>query len=161
MNLTDIRSLFAYDRWANEQMLLAAEAVGDEKYRQSVGGSFSSLQGTLSHIVGVEWVWVERFNGESPTAQPEWATNASASDLRGRLGEIEKRQDQFLASVSESELRRVIRYTNLAGEPKEYPLIRLFQHLINHSTYHRGQVVFMLRLLGATPPSTDLLNFAG
>ena len=53
----------------------------------------------------------------------------------------------------------LLRYTNRKGEVWEYALWRMIHHVVNHSTYHRGQVTNMLRLLGAQPATTDFLEF--
>ena len=68
-------------------------------------------------------------------------------------------QRAFVASLADDRLQRVGRYTNRKGETWEYVLWRQMQHLFNHSTYHRGQVTNMLRMLGARPVATDFLAY--
>ena len=79
--------------------------------------------------------------------------------MRPRLPQSSRTQDKFVASLVPEQLQRIGRYTNRKGEVWEYALWRQLYHLFNHSTYHRGQVTNMLRLLEARPAATDFLVF--
>ena len=68
-------------------------------------------------------------------------------------------QEAFLATLAPDDLQPVLRYTNRKGEVWEYALWRMIHHVVIHSTYHRGQVTNMLRLLGAQAATTDFLEF--
>jgi uncharacterized damage-inducible protein DinB len=83
----------------------------------------------------------------------------TAAAVRARWADLEREQAEFVASLTGESLRRVVRYVNLRGAAYSYPLWQMMHHVVNHSTYHRGQVVTMLRQLGATQPSTDFLIF--
>jgi uncharacterized damage-inducible protein DinB len=109
----------------------------------------------------VEWVWLRRWKGESPSALPEWATAPNPRILRQKLSEIEAERSAFLTSLGEQDMQRTVTYRNLKGEEWRYLLGDLLLHLANHSTYHRGQIATMLRQVGAKPLPTDLLVFKG
>src|SRR6476659_4999585 len=66
MDLESIRELYEYNRWANARSLEAAAAVSTEDFTREVGGSFASLRGTLAHMYGAEWIWLQRWKGISP-----------------------------------------------------------------------------------------------
>ena len=83
----------------------------------------------------------------------------TADSLRTRWLEIEVEQRAFLEVVTAERLLSIVRYVNRQGQTWEYPLWREMYHVVNHSTYHRGQVAAMLRQLGARPVSTDFLVF--
>jgi uncharacterized damage-inducible protein DinB len=68
-------------------------------------------------------------------------------------------QEAGLDALDDARLTQVVSYVNLKGESFAYPLGRMLQHVVNHSTYHRGQIATLLRQLGATPLSTDLLLY--
>jgi uncharacterized damage-inducible protein DinB len=72
---------------------------------------------------------------------------------------VQAGQRAFVTSLSDERLQRIGRYTNRKGETWEYALWRQLHHAFNHSTYHRGQVTNMLRLLGARPVATDFLVY--
>ena len=161
MNTTGLQSFFAYNEWANARLLAATADLSNEQFTRDLQSSFRSIRDTLSHIVAVEWVWLRRWKGESPSAGPDWAASPSRETLRNKLREVETERSAFLASLSDSDLMQPITYRNLKGEEWRYLLGDLLLHLVNHSTYHRGQITTMLRQVGITPPSTDLLIFKG
>jgi uncharacterized damage-inducible protein DinB len=159
MNADDFRDLFAYNEWANAQMLQSLESIDAERFAQNAGGSFGSLRDTLAHLVAVEWVWLSRWTGTSPTAVPDWAIESRLEKLRAKLAEIEKERALLIAALTDDSVHRRVAYRNLKGDALEYSLHDLLAHLVNHSTYHRGQIATLLRQAGGTPISTDLLLF--
>jgi uncharacterized damage-inducible protein DinB len=159
MDIETIRDLYAYNRWANARSLESASAVSFEDFTKEVGGSFASLRGTLAHMYGAEWIWLERWRGNSPRTLPFALDFPAVEAIRLRWQEVEREQTEFLDALHPDRLGEVISYVNLKGEAFAYPLGRMLQHVVNHSTYHRGQVATLLRQLGATPLSTDLLLY--
>jgi uncharacterized damage-inducible protein DinB len=91
-------------------------------------------------------------------AYGSWA-NALVFTAAGELTELEAERGSFLDGLSDADLDRVVSFRNLAGEPYADPLDGLIRHVVNHSTYHRGQVSTLLRQLGLTPPNTDLITY--
>ena len=65
----------------------------------------------------------------------------------------------YIASLKQEDLDRVLHYKTMAGTPMEGQLWQMLQHLVNHGSYHRGQVATLLRQLGAKPNSTDLIGY--
>lgn len=159
MNIAEVKRLVAYNEWANARLLRTVAKLGDNQVTRNLEGSFPSIRDTVSHIVTTEWMWLRRWKGESPFSLPEWSVASYPELLRNKLDEIETERASFLSSLRDHDLKREISYRNLKGEPWTYSMSDLFLHLINHSTYHRGQVATMLRQVGATPLPTDLLVF--
>lgn len=158
--LSEILELFAYDRWANRRVLDAAGALPDEDYIRDLGSSFPSVRDTLEHILAAEWVWLSRWRGVSPTRlRADWDP-VMLHALRSRWAAFEDDQAEFLSRLTDSRLREPVAYRQIDGRAFEQPLWLLMRHVANHSTYHRGQVVTMLRQLGAEGVSTDLVAFA-
>ncbi|HEX6133858.1 MAG TPA: DinB family protein [Longimicrobiales bacterium] len=159
MTIDEARELFAYNRWANDRVLRAAEALGEEQFTRDLHSSYPSVAATLAHILGAEWVWLSRWNGVSPTALPgDWSLD-TLDDMRGRWRTIEAEQTRFIESLDDRRLAAPITYRNFAGHTFTVPLATLLRHLINHSSYHRGQVTTMLRQLGAAAVATDLVLY--
>jgi len=104
-------------------------------------------------------VWLERWQARSPKELFTPDEFPSVSHIRTRWSVIQASQLAFGQSLTAEQLRQVLRYTNRHGEEWEYALWRMIYHLCNHSTYHRGQVTNMLRVLGAQPVPTDFLVF--
>jgi uncharacterized damage-inducible protein DinB len=159
MDLETLRELYGYNGWANARSLQAASMVSPADFTKEVGGSFASLRGTLAHMYGAEWIWLERWRGTSPRSLPFSLDFPDVETIRSRWRDVEREQKEFLGGLDQGRLAEVISYVNLKGEPFAYPLGRMLQHVVNHSTYHRGQVATLLRQLGATPLSTDLLLY--
>lgn len=157
--LSYIRELYAHDEWANARFLAAAAELDSERYTRDLGSSFPSIQDTLSHVVVVEWVWLRRWHGESPSAPPAWAEAPDAASLRARLSEIEAERGEWMSSLGPQDLARHVSYHSVKGDLFEYPLRDQLLHLAIHSNYHRGQLTTMFRQIGATPPATDFLVF--
>jgi uncharacterized damage-inducible protein DinB len=161
MNLADYRRLFAYDVWANRVLLDAAEALGEETWTQSIASSFSSLRATFAHIAGAETVCLQRWMGEKSAGVPAWYESPSVAVLRDVFDGVEKQRREFLDGLAEADLARMLDYNNIKGEACRYALGDTLFQVVNHATYHRGQVVTQLRQLGAHPPATDFIVFAG
>lgn len=159
MKSGEIRSLYDYNRWANRRILGAAASLPPEEFLENRGSSFGSLRDTLVHILGAEQVWLRRWEGESPTSYLAPAEFATVDALSPQWDELERGQSEFFDRLTDGALDRVVAYTNLAGERWRYPLRQMLHHVANHSTYHRGQAVTLLRQLGSTPPATDLLLY--
>ena len=164
MNLSDIRHLFDYTEWANDLAMDAAAKLSDENFRRDVGISHGSIFGTLAHMAGAEWIWLERWHGHSPAKKEAWSlwTTESCPDLATlseRWSDIVDRRAQFISDLDESRLAAELPFKLLSGDPSSMRLVDQMQHVANHATLHRGQVVGMIRQLGIAPPSTDLLFY--
>ena len=151
--------LFDYNAWANRRSLDAASELTNEQFIKPMGSSFSSVRDTLAHICGAEWVWLERFQGRSPSGLPDVTQFADAASLRARWSEQEARLLAFVRGLRQSDLDRIMEYKTLKFGTYSNPLWQSMQHLANHGTYHRGQVTTMLRQLGAKAILTDLMHF--
>jgi uncharacterized damage-inducible protein DinB len=159
MTTHETKQLFDYNSWATARMFSAAEALTAEQLAAPLVSSFPSLMATLSHIVVTEWVWLQRWLGVSPTAPPAWAAEPSLRELKTQLAAVEAERAAFLAERTEADLSEVVSYRGIDGQAFALPLGELIRHVVNHSTYHRGQLVTLLRQLGHTPPSTDFTRY--
>ncbi|MCI0336473.1 MAG: DinB family protein [Acidobacteria bacterium] len=159
MNLNDIQKLFNYTEWANHLVLEAVEGLTEEQQKHDFKISHGSLHGTLVHMAGAEWIWLERWRGTSHSNI--WTAHdfADIPAIRGRWQQIEAERRALLEGLSEEDIHRELSYRNLKGEPFTLPLAEQMQHVINHATLHRGQAVGMIRQLGERPPAVDLLYY--
>lgn len=154
MNTQDIRTLFAYDHWANRRLLAAASLLAHQDFSRDLQASFGSVRGTLLHILWGEWRWLRFWQEGSfmPEFAPEDFPDVPA--LEASWTSLEQEHQAFAAGLTQ----QLLDASRTVGG-KEYTLGELIQHLLNHSTYHRGQVVLLLRQLGVTPPATDYRLF--
>lgn len=164
MNLSDVKRLFSYTEWANALALDAAEKLPDENLRRDVRISHRSIFETLLHMAGAEWIWLERWHGRSPAKAQAWSrwTTESCADLatlRERWANLIDQRTQYVSELDEAKLAAELPFKLLSGDPSSMPLCDQMQHIVNHSTMHRGQVVGMIRQLGIEPPATDLIFY--
>jgi len=157
--MDEMRKLFAYNRWASLRMLDAIEELTREELGQDLVSSFPSVASTLTHMVGAEWVWLERWKGTSPTSFPDAASLDSVQAIRSRWTGLWDEQGSYLGGLPHGAEGRLVEYTLMNGTPDKQALGDLMRHVVNHGTYHRGQLVTMLRQLGRTPPSTDYVRW--
>ena len=157
--LERLRDLFAFGRWANRTIIESVAALTPEEYARPIGGSFGSVQGTLVHLYGADWVWLERFHGRSPRAMPAGDDFLALEALARKWREVEAGQDAYIATLTPELLAEPLSYVSFSGDSFTRRLGDALLHLANHGTYHRGQVATLLRQLGQQAASTDYLRF--
>jgi uncharacterized damage-inducible protein DinB len=154
-----IRFLFQFNAWADRRLLEACASLTNEQFTRNLGSSFSSVRDTLAHLYGAEWVWNERFQGRSPAALNPAAAFPDLASVRGKLEEMDLYYIEYVSKLTQSDLDRIIRYKGFTGDEFSNPLWQSLHQLTNHASYHRGQVVTLLRQLGVKPVSTDLIMY--
>ena len=154
-----LRFLFQYNAWADRRLLDACGQISNEQFTRELGSSFSSVRDTVAHLYGAEWVWNERFHGTSPTALLGGAGFPDLASIRAKLEEMDQYFIDFVSKMTQQDLDRVIVYKTFTGQEFSNPLWQSLHQLTNHASYHRGQVVTMLRQLGVKPVSTDLIMY--
>jgi uncharacterized damage-inducible protein DinB len=159
MNRQDIFTLYDYNAWANARVLGTVEALTPEGFLRDLRNSFPSVRDTLAHILGAEWIWLHRWQGEAPTRLPAATDFPTLASLKDRYAAVEKERRVFLEDLSEERMAQPLDYRDTAGNVYSLPLVHSLQHVVNHGTYHRGQITTMLRQLGAKPVSTDMSRF--
>jgi uncharacterized damage-inducible protein DinB len=159
MDVPLIQELYRYNRWANDRVFEAVAALSPQDFTKDLCNSYPSVRDTLTHIVSGEWIWLQRWKGTSPRQMFDPEEFSELKPLRARWGELSADQNAFLGAVTRERLRAVLPYVNLKGQTWRYPLWRQMYHVVNHSSYHRGQLTTMLRQLKAVPVPTDFLVF--
>ena len=160
MSPEEMRVLYDYNAWANRRALDAASALTPEQFTQQLGSSFSSVRDTLAHICSGEWVWLERFEGRSPSAFPDSQQfAATVGSLRDHWRVQQTALLAFVNTLTQERLDGILEYKTFKFGVYRNPLWQSMQHVVNHGTYHRGQITTMLRQLGAQPILTDLMHF--
>ena len=160
MNLAYIKLLYEYNSWANNVTFDVVSSVNEENLIKDLHSSHHSIKETLVHVVSTEWIWLTKWKKISSEVRYwEPSDYPAISDLMQQWLKIEKQQLDFISDLTEEELLEIISYTNKNGETWKYPLWQMMCHVVNHSTYHRGQIIAMLRQLGEQPKATDFLVF--
>ena len=155
MTLQALRNLLDYHYWARDRLRDALEALTPDQFRRDLGSSFGSIRSTLVHVVSAEWVWCSRWLGELPSRPLDASDLKTVQDVRARWAEEEGRIRNFVDHLGPEGVERVIEYTHFDGEPHSSVFWHMLQHVVNHASFHRGQVTTMLRQLGARPPQSQ------
>lgn len=160
MTPADIIDLYRYNAWANDRIVASILPLSPDDFTRQLGGSHPSIREAFAHLVSVEWVWLERWTGTSPTTAPEWLTSSDQSLLARTLSDVETRRETLLAGLSEAALQSACTFAYLSGTAGSQRLQDLLVHVVNHSSYHRGQLAAMLRQVGRPAQCTDFDAYA-
>lgn len=154
MTVEQLRWLVAYNCWANTRLLRAASALRIEEFERDMRASFGSLKGTLIHILWGECGWLQFWLIGSFLPQPEADDYPDFAVLQNAWIRHDEAYAAYLHGLTQAELDapRIL-------DDVTYTLGELIQHALNHSTFHRGQAVLLLRQLGHQPPPTDYDGF--
>lgn len=158
MNLHDAQQLMAFNQWADRQFFDALRPLAVESYHRDLHTSHGGIHGTLAHLVGVEKAWLDRWRQQPATAAAEVAQLTSLDGLRAYWESVCAEMSAFLHSLDEPTLHQTLTTQSLIGQVTA-TYGQMIQHVVDHSSYHRGQIVAMLRQLGETPPSTGMMRF--
>jgi len=150
-----------YNLWANKRIIDVMLKLDDEKLDKEIENSFPSLRATAYHIWGAEFLWLQRLQlTEQPVYMPyifkgtfEEACNAWQQTSQVLIDFIERQ-------YNDKALEHVFQYYNMEKQSFKNAVYEALQHVFNHSTYHRGQLVTMLRQVGVEKiPATDFTAF--
>jgi uncharacterized damage-inducible protein DinB len=160
MTFEDLHSLLDYNYWARDRLLEAVSVLTPEQFTRVMGSSFKSVRDTIAHICDAELIWLSRWNGKQPSGfqPPDRIPDVAAA--RAEWAGIESGMRAFLGHLGPEGVDRVLEFRDLSGNLRSDVFWQILQHVVNHGTYHRGQVTTLLRQLGAQPAkSMDLIAF--
>jgi len=159
MNHRHLTALLDYHYWAQARVFDAVAALTPEQFTQDLGNSFPSVRDTLAHIHFAECLWYARWQGE-PLPAPSTTGFPDLLSIRQASRAHETRMRALLEVMGQDGINeRQDDTSRLDGKDHSSFYWQMFQHVVNHGTYHRGQLTMMLRRLGATPVATDLMVF--
>jgi uncharacterized damage-inducible protein DinB len=160
VTLTDLNTLVDYHYWARDRMLDAVAALTPEQYLGDLGNSFKSVRDTAVHTYAAELIWHLRWTGTSPPSLIDPAEFPDVAGLRAAWTAHEDRLRSFVAALGEGGAERVFEYRLMNGQECRSPFWQMLQQVVNHASYHRGQITTMIRQLGAAAPKgQDLITF--
>ncbi len=159
MTIKDLQTLYDYSYWANRKLFAVISQLTDEEFTREFGEPRQSIRSTLVHILSAEWGWLGRAGGpdRGPRLNPQ--DFPSLDSIKAVWSEVESRVREFLPSLAEEDIDRIVEYTIEPGKEGELPLGVLMQHAANHGVHHRGQITQMLRLMGRTSGNIDMLFY--
>ena len=161
--LDDFASLFCYHRDADEQVLEACGKLPHGAYAEAepFEAGWPSIRSLVVHLAWANDAWARRFLDQPPVAR---STEADLPALADAAALLVSAHDRFARDVvpalTPGRLASIWTYRSAAGKPYATPLWAALRHVVNHGTYHRGQIASKLARRGITPPATDLIYWS-
>jgi uncharacterized damage-inducible protein DinB len=153
-----LKQLAAYNVWATQRITDVILSLPEEKQKAEVASSFNSLHTTILHIWDAESIWWQRMKLHERFVRPSDNPKGTTRDVINGLLSQSKLWEGWVSNASELSLDHVFQYYNNKKEPVKMPIYQMVLHVFNHSTYHRGQLITMLRQLGVEKlPGTDFV----
>lgn len=150
-----IKSIWQYNKWANEKLF---DAIPLEIADIEINSSFNSIRKTVYHLWDAETVWLERITDKPLTTWP--ASAKFTGTFSDSFAKILEQENIYIQFIEQTDLLQRVSYNYLKGEEFSNSYFEVLSHVANHSTFHRGQIVTMLRQAGVTViPSTDLIAY--
>jgi uncharacterized damage-inducible protein DinB len=159
MTVQEILTLFEYDEWATDRTLESVSALPEKTYLEDLKSSHGGIHGTLVHLYSASRTWLERWKGNTVSRHVTVDEVPALGLLRSRWKEYRADLGSYLRTVTDDALAAPFGYSDLRGNRHSEPLAQQMLHVTNHATYHRGQVVTLLRQVRGTPLATDLVVF--
>ena len=155
-----LENLTKYNVWANNRICEIIKPVDKKLLEKDLHASFKSIRGTLYHLWGAEWIWFERLHGKSPMDWPGSKFKGNFDEFQLEFLQQSGKYYPYVNKLSEKDLSKDFEYANLEGKKFKNTIYNTIVHVMNHSTFHRGQIIGMLREAGVTEfKPTDYIMF--
>ena len=153
-----LQQFAAYHVWANQRLIDCILLLPEDSQVKEIRSSFPSLHATLMHLWDAENIWWQRMKMNDVVTPPSANFQGATRDVASALLHQDKLWESWVTSASVAAIEHVFHYQNTKREQFKQPIYQMLLHLFNHGTYHRGQLVTMLRQLGVENiPSTDFI----
>ena len=147
-----------YNVWANQKLIDCISVLQDDVLEKQVPSSFTSIHHTLLHMWDAESIWWQRMKLQETITAPSANFKGSTIDVAAAMVHQNKLWETWVKNATLLALEHVFMYTNTKREQFKQPIYQMLLHVFNHGTYHRGQLVNMLRQLNIDKiPQTDFI----
>ncbi|GAA4333897.1 DinB family protein [Flaviaesturariibacter amylovorans] len=151
-------SYAGFNAWANGLLLDVLRPLPAELLDRELPSSFPSLRRTVLHLLDAESIWWQRLQLQERIVRPSETFEGDFDSLADALQSVDQQWLQWVQKANAHQLMHEFIYRDLRGQSQKSMVAYVLQHLINHGTYHRGQLVTLLRQVGVTTvPSTDFI----
>lgn len=149
-----------YNVWANTKLCSWLQQLSDAQWQQPITSSFNSIQQTVLHIIAAENIWLQRLAKQENTLWLQGVYTGTQAEHIALLKSLSQQLKDVVAGMDEAILGQQLSFKRINGDAYSMPHYQVFAHIFNHSTYHRGQLITMLRQAGFTAVgSTDILTY--
>ncbi len=147
MDIQELKTYARYNQWANEKLIKKLQTLSDEQLDQEIVSSFPSILRTLKHNWLAEFLWLERWKGTSLESFPHEDYQGGHQQMLKDVLDTSFAVTEYIEAQDLDALSEVITISTLAGNKYTHSRYQMIHHCLNHSTYHRGQIVMMLKQL--------------
>lgn len=156
-----LASFTHYEYWANERLFQVIRTLTEEQQQQEIVSSFSSVHKTCLHVWDATSIWWQRVHKAEEIVVPSLSFHPTMNEIENGLLQQNTQWIDWVRSANDAELTYVLPYRNMKGDAFEQEVKEIILHINNHGTYHRGQLVTMLRQLGVEKiPQTDYILYS-
>jgi len=149
-----------FNLWANIQFVNWLKTKPLDLMERETSSSFPTIRDTLLHIWGAEEIWLERLQMIPPTTFLPLRFSGTVEEVFEGILEKSKAFANYVQDLPDADFQEICTFKLLNGTEDSRSRAKMLHHCLNHSTYHRGQLVTMARSLGLTdPPSTDYIKY--
>ena len=157
--LNNCNLLVEYHQWAHEKIKPVLRELTEEEWSRKVGGSFPTLSALYQHMLQADYRWLQRWNGmPKATIPPDYVVQGYA-DLERLFWPQLREMVNVAMEVEDEDPRIPVQFITGGGLDVTQPFWQTLYQVVNHGTYHRGQVTSILRVLGKQPVATDIFLF--
>ncbi|MCX7877374.1 MAG: hypothetical protein N2510_01895 [Ignavibacteria bacterium] len=155
-----LEKLSSYNLWANRKFTEFLREAGSTLLDIEIPSSFGSVRKTIFHIWDAEYIWYERLRGNSPLGWPSEKFRGSDEEFFDLFVKQSEDLRNLVIAYDDKMLIDDFSYSNLRGTVFSNSVYDTLIHVFNHSAYHRGQIVTMLRNTGfSNLDSTDYITY--
>ncbi len=155
-----LKALADYNIWTDNIIMEWLDQIDDRQWEQPVVSSFSSIKQTVLHMVSAKKIWIDFWTNVPDPAYLSAGFKGTKNELIGIWKKASVDLKNFMETFPEENYQQPITFKYPKGGEGRMAFWQTFPHFINHATYHRGQLVTMLRQAGFTGfTSTDLATY--
>ncbi len=153
-------TLVKYNQWANEKICSFINDAGEKIADTELVSSFPTIRKTLFHLWDAQVIWMKRLRGESSNTWPSHHFNGSIKEATEMLLENSADYIRFAVALTDVSHKKIVEFKSLDGTTYQNTAEEIIMHVMNHCTFHRGQLITMLRSAGFNAvSSTDLIRY--
>jgi len=157
--MENISFLVDYHIWAHTKVLNQLQTATTEEWNKNLGGSFPSLHELCKHLISADYRWLQRWKGVPLASIPDTFIFGSYTKVTAVWQPIFVEMKTVSEDFIKKGIDQPINFVTAKGDPYSMPFWQTLYQVVNHGTYHRGQITNMLRMLDKPPVGTDIFLF--
>ncbi len=148
-----------YSQWTTDRSIEAVGPLTVEERNRYIYTSHHGVLGTLVHIYQADRIWLSRLDGSPRLTLADFNETFTLETLAVTWTKIHADLQSWAGALTDDAVTGTLKYVNIQGHPYELPVWQVILHVVNHASYHRGQITAMLRQLNHKPTVTDLAAY--